>query len=212
MKDQAAEADVVPSIASVSVPSDKDVDTILANELNSLSFHDRNRIQEEIHGVETLAAEETPERTQEALIEFQRIVDQTHPNKKQAYARAINESTTAQSTLYVQQDNFRLKFLRAALFDVQEAVTRYLANLDLLHKYFGPYALQRPLKFTDLPRKEQETIRAGYSQILPTRDRAGRLVIFDRVYAKDGAKMIPRAVRSSTKLTEIQTNIFNRIY
>jgi hypothetical protein len=170
-----------------------DVDQIMARELNNLSFYDRSRIQEEIHGAVSLAMEETPSQIASALQSLQNEIDQTSVAERKAYDLAI-----ASESSFVHRDEFRLKFLRADFFDAKRACWRMMAHLRLLGKYFGPSALLRPLRFSDFPRKEQSIVRAGFIQILPSRDRAGRLVSFDNdsVYASDEtADSIPRMVR-----------------
>ena len=78
---------------------------------------------------------------------------------------------------YIFHRDFRLKFLRADFYDPKKAAHRYLRCLEGLLKYFGSYALQRPLMYADLGKEAQSAARAGYVQILPSRDRAGRLVV-----------------------------------
>ena len=60
------------------------------------------------------------------------------------------------------------------------AAARLTLHAELLFKLFGPEALMRPLRFSDLSKSEQNEIKAGIYQILPSRDRAGRLVAFNR--------------------------------
>ena len=47
------------------------VDNMLSKELNQLSVKDRNALVEEIHGVRSLAPEETPELIATRLMQFQ---------------------------------------------------------------------------------------------------------------------------------------------
>jgi hypothetical protein len=169
-----------------------DVDQIMARELNNLSFYDRSRIQEEIHGAVSLAMEETPSQIASSLQSLQNEIDQTSATERKAYDLAM-----ASESSFVQGNEFRIKFLRAEFFDAKRACWRMMVHLRLLGKYFGPSALLRPLRFSDFSRKEQSIVRAGFIQILPSRDRAGRLVAFDNdsVYASDEtADCIPRMV------------------
>ena len=63
------------------------------------------------------------------------------------------------------------------LFHVKLAARRMLNHLELMFKFYGPVALHRPLRYADLNREEQDCIRKGPIQILPSRDKAGRLMI-----------------------------------
>ncbi|OEU14256.1 hypothetical protein FRACYDRAFT_261924, partial [Fragilariopsis cylindrus CCMP1102] len=106
----------------------------------------------------------------------------------EATAAAATTTTTNQTTpthdqqkslySYIYHKTFRLKFLRADMYDARKAAHRYLRCLECLLQYFGSYAFQRPLLYNDLCNKSQDAIKMGYVQVLPSRDRAGRLVVF----------------------------------
>ena len=72
---------------------------------------------------------------------------------------------------------FRLRFLRAELFDVRKAVVRYCNYLNLVHELWGSVALDREVSLSDLDRSESALFRKGYFQLLPFRDRSGRRVV-----------------------------------
>jgi hypothetical protein len=161
---------------------EQDMDAIRLNELYQLPPTERERIQEEIHGVKSMAVEETPELLQVSFCKFDAHVQTltTQPHKKwqpehAAYHYAVGHSQDCQYVLT--NRNFHLMFLRAELFDVPAAAVRYLKNLAILYRYFGYQALQRPLHFhQDLTRAEQTELKTGKMQILPSRDRSGRLI------------------------------------
>ena len=92
---------------------------------------------------------------------------------------------------YIYHNDFRLKFLRADMYHARKAAHRYLRCLECLLKYFGPYALQRPLMYNDLCKESQDAIKIGYLQILPSRDRAGRLIVVvqEAINVKTGHNM-----------------------
>ncbi|KAL3902963.1 MAG: hypothetical protein SGILL_010629 [Bacillariaceae sp.] len=146
------------------------VDSMLANEIQQLSFQEREAVSEEIHGVRTLAPEETPEKIETSL----RVMEQhiASISNKEAFEKAeINGS------LYIQDREFRLKFLRANDFDAAKAAKKFIKYLDLLDKYYGVDALMRPLYFSDLREPELDLLRAGHMQLLGTRDRSGRRIL-----------------------------------
>ena len=151
---------------------DEDVDHLLAEQLHKLSHQDRNKIQEEIHGVHSMAPEETPEMVLDALHRLDQEIMQVSDDNKQAFLQAQANNPNA----FVLQSDYRLKFLRASLFDPQKAAVRYTQHLYLLLKYFGAFSLERPLQYSDLNKEEQEIFRKGQNQILPSRDRSGRLI------------------------------------
>lgn len=148
------------------------LDSILAEELYTMSVRDRDTTQEEIHGVRSVAREESPEMINEAFRCFQNEIEKIPT--KEAYDEAVSSNS-----YYVLHDRgFRIRFLRADSFDAKKASIRFINHLDLLMDYFGPDALQRPLRHSDLSKEVQDVVRSGSIQLLPNRDRAGRLVIF----------------------------------
>jgi hypothetical protein len=157
---------------STEVTTDNDIEAALANELTALSLKDRANVLEEIHCVKSLAVQETPALVEVALEKLQREVSSLiGSGGGNVYADAL-----VMDSLYVQSHDFGLRFLRAYFFNVKLAARRMLNHLELLFKFYGPEALQRPLRYSDFTREEQEYIRKGCSQILPFRDKAGRLI------------------------------------
>ncbi|KAG7373864.1 hypothetical protein IV203_012959 [Nitzschia inconspicua] len=170
-----------------------EVDQLMARELNRLSFHDRNLIQEEIHGVYYPTFDEAPTQVAAALASLRDEIDKAPASERRAFDRAVSHQSS-----FVHDDDFRLQFLRAECYNTEKACSRMMTHMRLLEKYFGPQALTRPLRFSDFPKKEQSILRSGFIQILPSRDTSGRLVSFDNgsVYASDETTdPLPRMVR-----------------
>jgi hypothetical protein len=151
------------------------VDSMLAKELHQMSFQDRTGIEEEIHGVQSLAVTETPELIEESLRQFQREIETAPHELKQAYEEALQRN--AASRRYVQDRDFRVKFLRTEWMDPRGAVRRFLLFLEGLRRHYGPVGLERPIRHDDLDKAEKDLLRSGTLQVLPSRDRAGRLVL-----------------------------------
>ena len=185
----------------------KDADAVLAEELLKLSFDDRNIVNEEIHGVRSLAVEEIPLLITISLNSF-RIELALLPNEqKQAYLyiqayqqqegqqqhhhrqqrqrtsnyngmqHAMPVSQTGIFGAYAEDDNFRLRFLRCCLFKVPVAVRRFANYLNFIQTYWGNSYLARPIQLIDLNATEQKILKRGWTQMLPFRDRRGRRVI-----------------------------------
>ena len=158
--------------------TNKAIDAVMALELNALTPKLRNTVLEEIHCVKSMAVQETPELVNHALGKLRHEASGLIANGggNGYYVDALEIDTP-----YVQSRDFGLKFLRADLFNVNLAVKRMLNHLDLLFKFFGPLALQRPLRLSDLTKEERICLRKGSFQIMPYRDKAGRLIlIFQR--------------------------------
>lgn len=162
----------IPNIAIQKKPDA--IDDILSNGLMQMSLQDRNAISEEIHGVQTLAREETPEMLSESLAKMAAEIDSI-PCKT-----AFDKSQQHPNT-YVNSDDFRLKFLRCELFEEKNAASRMVNFLDMASELFGDFALRRQIQMSDFSREELQHFRVGHQQLLPYRDRTGR-----RIFASVG--------------------------
>ncbi|KAL3916129.1 MAG: hypothetical protein SGILL_005321 [Bacillariaceae sp.] len=157
-----------------------DVEKDLIQEISKLSMQDRNKIQEEIHGVGTVCPEETPEMMEHALRELQQEIDAI-PNRR-VYDRASPFS-------YIHTKEFRLKFLRCELYDCKKAAERLLRYTEYMEEEYDMEVVERPLKIQDLKTKccrgkeVMESFKSGHTQTLPFRDRSGRKIITTHVPA-----------------------------
>lgn len=142
-----------------------------ARELYEMNSDVREAVNYELHGVQSRAIPEDPAIIANALHLFQIEIDtQICPAHKQAYTRAV----VGLNSNYVRTPEFRLRFLRAEMFDIKKAAIRYCRGLDYLLAGFGEQALLRQLYLSDLSREEERFLKKGLKQILPTRDRFGR--------------------------------------
>lgn len=159
----------------------RSVDSLLAKEFLSLSFHDRNAISEEIHGVSCLIPKESPELISESLKKLEHEIILISASDKAMYELSQElygtKNSSQEGGSYVNDVDFRLKFLRLKLFDAAEAARKLVNFLDVVVELFGKYALQRPIRLKDFPEDEMQIIRAGNLQLLPFRDRSGRRII-----------------------------------
>lgn len=155
-----------------------EVDQILSRELQNLDVQDRESINEEVHGVRCLAPTETIEMLNASLMKLSQELDLI--SDKPAYERSQQlglANVAFGGGTYVNTVDFRLKFLRCELFDAKKAAARLVTFLDLIWYLFGKEeVLLRPLKITDLDKKEMAILKIGNFQLLPYRDRSGRRV------------------------------------
>lgn len=154
------------------------IDQRLAEEMNSLSLDERNRGLEALHGVAN-ELEETPELLQQSIQATKSALQDDSllpPSRKQAYLLALEADPS-----FVNDPNFIIAFLRSENFDAKRSAARMVLYLEKKKRHFGAEALTRSLHLGDLTRSERETLEAGAWQLLPDRDRSGRLVIFDHV-------------------------------
>jgi hypothetical protein len=150
---------------SATIPTEKFVDA-LARELNEMSLKEREFVYEEIHGVEE-GTEEIPDFISEHLealdVELRKI------SSKPAFDQADQN--------YVGSREFRLLFLRNDYYDGQKAAMQLVKFMEGMLEYFGPFlALTRPVYMSDLDSDDLSTLKSGVMQVLPARDRTGRMV------------------------------------
>jgi len=154
------------------------IEKLWAKERYEMSYLDREASSYELHGVATRAVDETTELITNSLRSFEEELCSMIPllqndNKKSsAYELGIRMNST-----YIRSPLFRLRFLRAELFDVKKSVERYCTCLDLLFEYFGEISLLRQLFLSDLSKDELKMLKEGTLQILPSRDVLGRRIL-----------------------------------
>lgn len=161
------------------------VDKLFSKERMDLSVQDRNACLEEAHGVLCLAPKESPAMIKEALEKLSEELDKKLADHQKS---AYNQSKGVKGS-YVETDDFRLRFLRAALFDIPKAAKLLAKFLDVALQFFGPFTLKRPVTLSDFSKEELKIIRKGLCQFLPFRDRSGRriLVVFHNEQLEDVA-------------------------
>jgi hypothetical protein len=120
-----------------------------------------------------MAREETPELIRESLLGLEEEITRIPDERKVAYNNAIEKLNSRM----VFDQEIRLKFLRADLFDVRKAAVRFVNYWDLVRSYYGDIALTRPLYLDDLGPEERDVLKEGAMQLVGARDRFGRLVI-----------------------------------
>ena len=156
------------------------VDNLLSKELLQLSLKDRTAFQEEVHGVHCMAPEETPELLEESLRQLAIELDKHNIPQNQNQKRAYNTSKRQErptTTTYVNDDSFRLRFLRCELFSIAKTAQRIILFLQLVVELFGDFALQRPVLLSDFTEDELRSFRLGRYQFTPFLDRSGRRVL-----------------------------------
>lgn len=158
--------------AAASSIDPNEIDQMLTKELHNLTVQDRESINEEVHGVQCLAPTENPGMLQSSLKSLSTELDSIR--EKPAFNRSQELGTT-----YVNTADFRLRFLRAELFDVKKAATRLVNFLEFLMELFDgkEELLVRPFRVTDFAKNEMAILKAGNFQLLPYRDRSGRRVL-----------------------------------
>lgn len=147
---------------------------LVAQEMAALSAHDREQVYFDVHGVNERTTAESPEflqmKLQELTMELSKLL--LSPDQfSLEYQMAL-----AQDKDYVQNPDFCLRFLRTDFFDAKKAAVRLCKHFKEKLKLFGVSNLVSDITQDILDKDTIEAIYSGYSQFLPLRDRAGRLV------------------------------------
>jgi len=157
------------------------VAALISTEMYNLSYNERATVLEDVHGVGKMPPEEcNPKLIQEKLKQMNAALMRLP--EKPAFDEAQRLSG-GDSGAYVNDPAFRLKFLRADRYDVEEAAIRMVRNLEVVRETFGPEGLVRPFQLSDmmLDRENQGTdtflFSGNFFQVMPFRDRLGRRII-----------------------------------
>ena len=151
-----------------------DVSSLIINkEMLKYDINERNAIYEEVHGVGYICPDESePGMVETALQNLMEEIEKLPAKRQAVYQRALKKPNS-----YVHTRAFKLRFLRAELFDAKGAANRIVTFLETAVELFGEFATERPIKLSDFTKKELKVFYTGRLQLLPYRDRGGRRVI-----------------------------------
>lgn len=159
---------------------DDEADTLIANALQGMSIEEREQVYYKLHGVSDVEVEETPEFVNTKLEELQQEIwnlttmgNHHHHQNLPIEAYRIAKSCSPQ---FVSDSKFRLGFLRRENYNTQKAAQRLIRYFDFKMSLFGIDQLCQDITYGDLG-SDTDTLRNGFCQLLPERDRIGRPII-----------------------------------
>ena len=148
----------------------KEVDTMLSQAMNHLTFEERQEQQEVLHGVDTKVSEDT------ALIEAGlRELDDHLTNSKKGTVYELAETMDPD---YVSSRALRLLFLRTDRYDAKDAAGRMIRFFEWKQKLFGKEKLTKEIALEDLDDDDIECMKTGALQLAGA-DLSGRQVFLD---------------------------------
>ena len=160
-------------------PSSEDADKVeklLAEELERLSIMEKEQKVFALHGI---AHDQKDPEDIDALLGLLEVEIRRIPVKP-AYEQAkyLNEA-------YVMGRDFRLSFLRCDNFDTKLASQRIVKHFEVKKTWFGDGPLlARDIRISDLNEETLVALKAATHQLLPVRDVAGRLVVFNALFLR----------------------------
>lgn len=147
-------------------PSPDGIDNLLNTELCNLSLDERGQVFDDIHGVSD-NIEETPELVSESLQRLDAELKLIANKYAYDFAYALDPK-------YVKNPIFRLRFVRASLFDAKAAASRLVQHFEIKMELFGKEKLSQDITQDDLGPEDLTMLYSGYYQNIGVRDRAGR--------------------------------------
>jgi hypothetical protein len=151
---------------------------LIANDLRDLSKGRRELVWSDMIGNDSNAGHfekgislESPEICEQSLQELDRELKGMFSFGDTALRRARNQCPS-----YVDDRDFRLRFLRAERYHVKNAATRLLRHFEEKKFLFGEACLGRDIRLSDLTDDDLECLQVGGQQISPFLDKHGRTI------------------------------------
>eukprot|EP00980_Cylindrotheca_fusiformis_P012662 scaffold3098_cov158-Cylindrotheca_fusiformis.AAC.1 len=154
----------------------EDLDKYLAQSMNALSVKDREAALEEVNGIASTEPED-PGTLELCLQELNEHLMQLKQGTYYEVAEKMDRD-------YVTDRDFRIMFLRANRYasngqnryDPKKAAKQMKNFFDTKHLLFGEDKLVKEITLDDLDEDDKRGLQRGSIQVLPVRDRAGRLI------------------------------------
>eukprot|EP00934_Nitzschia_sp_Nitz4_P000476 Nitzschia sp. Nitz4//scaffold72_size95085//141//1508//NITZ4_004741-RA/size95085-processed-gene-0.0-mRNA-1//1//CDS//3329557318//476//frame0 len=146
-------------------------DIQMAQEMARLTRLEREKVYHDIHGISE-QIHETNTLIQESLHHMEAAIVSLNDVDKTAYFLALRRDAA-----FVQNSNFRLRFLRADRFDVTAAARRFIQHFRIKAELFGDKFLAKSITQADMTSQDLDILYNCALYFLPVKDPAGRPVI-----------------------------------
>lgn len=142
---------------------------LLAAGMSKLSIQEMSKALDDVHCVGEEVTEDI-EMVRQLLVDFD---DHVNVSRNPMY-----EIAAKQNRVFVEDEVFRLQFLRAQLYDAKKAVQQMMNFLKHKATYFGEDKLTKDITISDLNEDDLRLFRSGVFNIQQDKDRSGRLVLY----------------------------------
>ena len=170
-------------VVELVLPQQDHVDRAFAQDLLSMTQNERERILQDIHGIDNTntcsqqSNNNSPtmikEKQDTAIFEMEEELFRIG-QRSQAYNIAVQQNESYVQRLY-------LSFLMKYEYDVPCAAQHLLHHFDFKFELWKMDTLGRDVTQDDMDRETLDTLKRGFFQILPVRDVAGR-AIFTKIW------------------------------
>ena len=155
-------------------PTPAQVDVMLAQDLNETSMEEQEKALLDLHGASAVGEDPCAVEDSEFVA---RSLFQLEQELTKIKGRTAYEDAERRSKEYVHDKDFRLMFLRADNYHVQNAANRMVSFFEEKLKLFGPALLTKDITMDDLDDDDMEFLSSGTFQILPAKDMVGRAIV-----------------------------------
>lgn len=170
-------SDAIREAASRNLSTQDEFDRLLALEKHQQSREERQKVLEEIHGIATVV-DENDAFVSSKLLELTAAIGRLPKAQRKLYDQVVC-SPNQWETSYITSRMLQLQFLRAERYESEASASRMMLFCEKKASLFGQHTVGRGLRISDLAEDELKWFQSGYTQILPQRDRSGRMVLFD---------------------------------
>ena len=209
-----APVDVSSSSLMSSSPAESRTYEVIADAMSKLTVDERERGHDDVYGMAAPIEETAPfvsQKLKEFEMEIQNLLllktknnrtksPQTGGKEKNMYATAY-EIAFSQCPAYVQNEQFRLAFLRADEFNVKDAANRYLSFFETKMDLFGTSKLTKDITTSDIGDDGYQALVDGSGQVVPQTDHV-------RAVLDEGASLM-KSCKSESFFTIYLTQCFD---
>ena len=136
----------------------------------------QSALRDELLGSHIRMASESPDFIADQIQKMDIALDNMNTSEKSAYVEACRRSPQIAT-----DTEFRLKFLRAELFDPGLAAHRLTQYFEFIRQWFGADGLEQRISQFNLDMDDLEALSSGGLQLLQQKDGAGRSILFFRM-------------------------------
>ena len=153
----------------VEIPDKHVAESLFTKSMSAMTPSDREDAYDDIHAIPVEQAEDS-EMIQDSLERLEFQIEMREDNQAYLLAKHSNPD-------YVNNQDFRLSFLRADRFDAKKAAFRMVRHFQIKMELFGKEKLGMDIVQDDLDENDMKVLYEGTAQLLPTKDRGGRAIM-----------------------------------
>jgi len=146
----------------------QEIDAVLSEAMNNLTFEERQEQQDILHGVDNEIKEET------AFVD--KALRELDAHLIREKAGSVYEIAQRMNPAYVNSRAFEIMFLRGNRYDTKASANQMLKFFEMKQQLFGNEKLAKDITIDDLDEDDREALKVGAIQ-LAGRDTSNRQII-----------------------------------